>query len=138
MSMSQEESVRLQVLISLLTSPHRGLEQVWELHEKMVERDPRFYVHMAAWYADHGDVRDHKEVFCASLALSSFDRHRDAGLALLHDLPLYQVARVVDFISGTVQTVKKKGEKTGTRKKTGLFRNLPRSLKTEVTRFLRE
>lgn len=29
----------------------------------MIRQDPRFYVRLAAWYADHGDVRDHKEMF---------------------------------------------------------------------------
>ena len=135
MTVTQEQSTRLRVLNSLLTCPHRGLDSVWKLHDEMVRADPRFYVRMAAWYTDQGDIRDHKEVFCASLSLSGFPGHRDTGLALLARLPLYQVARVVDFISGRVKTTKKGDQKTTIR--TGLFRNLPRSLKTEVTRLLR-
>lgn len=138
MALTEEQSTRLKILNSLLTSPHRGLDKVWEIHQKMVSSDPRFYVRLGAWYQDHGDVRDHKEVFCAGLSLSNFPGHRDAGLGLLHDLPMYQVARVVDFISGTVSTQKKKGEKTATKVRSGLFKNLPRSLKTEVTRLLRD
>lgn len=138
MALTQEQSTRLKVLNSLLTCPHRGLDAVWRSHEEMVAADPRFYVRMAAWYADTGDVRDHKEVFCASLALSKFPGHRDAGLALLGDLPLYEVARVIDFISGRVRRVTKKGQKIATAERTGLFRNVPRSLKTEVARLLRE
>jgi hypothetical protein len=138
MTLTQEQSTRLKVLNSLLTCPHRGLDAVWKVHAEMVSADPRFYVRMAAWYADTGDVRDHKEVFCASLSLSKFPGHRDAGLALLADLPLYQVARVVDFISGRVRMVAKKGEAKKVAERTGLFKNVPRSLKTEVARLLRE
>ena len=134
--MNLEQSTRLKVLDSLLTCPHRGLDAVWKLHDEMVRADPRFYVRLAAWYSAHGDVRDHHEVFCASLSLSGFTGHRDVGLALLRRLPLYEVARVVDFISGRVRTVKKDGAEE--RRQTGLFRNVPRSLKTEVTRLLRE
>src|SRR5688500_9003766 len=115
MALTEEQSTRLKLLNSLLTSPHRGLDKVWEIHKQMVEKDPRFYVRLGAWYAENGDVRDHKEVFCAGLSLSSFPGHRDAGLGLLHGLPLYQVARVVDFISGTVRTTKKKGDKEPTK-----------------------
>ena len=55
------------------------------------QQDPRFYVRLAAWYNDHGDVRDHKEMFVVTLALSDFEGHRDVGLALLRRLPPYQV-----------------------------------------------
>lgn len=132
-----EQSTRLNVLNSLLTCPHRGLESVWTVHDDMVRQDPRFYAHLAAWYANQGEVRDHKEVFCASLAVSDFPGHRDVGLALIRKLPLYEVARVVDFISGRVRVVRAKDGKV-TPQRSGLFRNLPRSLKTEVTRILRE
>ena len=66
----------------------------------MVEQDPRFYVRLAAWYNDHGDVRDHKEMFIITLVLSDFAGHRDVGLALLRGLPPYEVVRVLDFIHG--------------------------------------
>jgi hypothetical protein len=77
-------------------------------------------------------VRDHKEMFIITLALSDFEGHRDAGLAMLRVLPPYQVVRVVDFVHGRRKTVKE------TVQKTGLFRNAPRSLRTEVERYLRE
>jgi hypothetical protein len=105
-----------------LTTPHRRLDLVWPVHEGLAGKDPRFYVHLAAWYFDRGEVRDHKEAFIVALALSPFPGHRDVGLALLRQLPPYQVARIVDFIHGRV----------------GLGRTVPRSLKTEVTRYLRE
>lgn len=115
-----ERDLRLQLLNTLLTTPHRNLEQVYPVHEAIVSQDPRFYVQLAVWYFDEGAVRDHKEMFVVVLALSDFPGHRDVGLALLRTLPPYQVARVVTFI------------------KSGLGRNVPRSMKTEIERYLRE
>jgi hypothetical protein len=114
-----ERDVRLEMLNSLLTTPHRRLEEVSELHRRMLERDPVFYGHLAVWYARHGDVRDHKEVFTANLLASRVAGHRGAGFVLLQELPPYQVARVVDFVKRT------RG-------------GLPRSARTAVVRYLRE
>jgi hypothetical protein len=125
---TREHDARLDILNTLLTTPHRKLETIWPVHEELSGKDPRFYVHLAAWYFDKGEVRDHKEAFVVALALSGFPGHRDVGLALLRQLPPYQVARVVDFISGR----KRAGADIG------LFRSLPRSLKTEVKHYLRE
>ena len=99
-----EQDLRLNILNTLLTTPHRKLEQVWPVHRDLVAQDPRFYVRLAAWYNDHGDVRDHKEMFAVTLVLSDFPGHRDVGLALLRKLPPYQVARVIDFIHGRKET----------------------------------
>src|SRR5262245_56376671 len=95
-----EQDLRLNILNTLLTTPHRKLAEVWPVHQDMAQKDPRFYVRLAAWYNDHGEVRDHKEMFVINLALSNFPGHRDVGLALLRNLPPYEVARVVDFIHG--------------------------------------
>src|SRR5215218_9934245 len=103
---SPEQDLRLRLLNTLLTTPHRKLEEVWPVHRDMVAADPRFYVKLAAWYADNGDVRDHKEMFVVTLALSDFPGHRDVGLALLRQMPPYQVGRVVDFIHGRKEDVK--------------------------------
>src|SRR5262249_35079851 len=121
-----------------------------------VAQDPRFYVRLAAWYADKGDVRDHKETFVVTLVLSDFEGHRDVGLALLRELPPYQVARVLDFISGRKKTrkVRPAAARGKDRKQAdataepapvqtvveefGLFRSPPRSLRTEIVRYLRE
>ncbi|HEX4592065.1 MAG TPA: hypothetical protein VH120_19180, partial [Gemmataceae bacterium] len=152
---NSEHDLRLGILNSLLTTPHRELAKVWPIHQEMVAKDPRFYVRLAAWYADHGDVRDHKEMFVVTLVLSDFEGHRDAGLALLRGLPPYEVVRVLDFIHGR-KTTKKVRPGDGSRRGTkaaesaaaapvrtvvedfGLFRNPPRALKTEITRYLRE
>jgi len=158
-----EQDLRLAILNTLLTTPHRELQKIYPIHHEMVQQDPRFYVCLAAWYQDHGDVRDHKEMFIVNLVLSDFEGHRDAGLALLRGLPPYQVVRIVDFISGRKKTKKVRAEKPAPKKKGliakikkvingdappppaktvteefGLFQNPPRALKTEVTRYLRE
>src|SRR5688572_27756064 len=101
----QETDVRLALLNSLLTTPHRDLALVGNLHQDMVKRDPLFYGHLAAWYFDNGDVRDHKEVFVASLLKSTEEVHREAGAALLVRLPPYQIARVIDFMKKTLGKV---------------------------------
>jgi hypothetical protein len=100
----KEQDLRLEMLNTLLTTPHRRLENVWPIHQQLVQKDPRFYVRLAAWYHDKGSVRDHKEMFIITLVLSTFEGHRDVGLALLRTLPPYQVARVVDFIHGRKET----------------------------------
>jgi hypothetical protein len=81
-----ERDLRSDLLNTLLTSPHRNLGPLQQTHQKMLRQDPLFYVHLAAWYADHGQVRDHQEMFSALLCLSDFEGHRDTGLALLRRL----------------------------------------------------
>src|SRR5262249_19528946 len=157
---NREQDLRLELLNSLLTTPHRELAKIWPVHQEMVAKDPRFYVRLGAWYADHGDVRDHKEMFVITLVLSDFEGHRDVGLAMLRGLPPYEVVRVLDFIHGRKKTKKVRAdanrEKANRERKRpeaakereapaqtvvedfGLFRNPPRALKTEITRYLRE
>lgn len=113
-----ERDLRLEMLNSLLTTPHRKLEQVAEIHQLIVELDPIFYGHLAVWYQRNGDVRDHKEVFVAHLLTSDLTEHRDAGFIMLQEFPPYQVARAVDFMKQ--------------------HRNkLPRSARTAVQRYLK-
>jgi hypothetical protein len=114
-----EHDLRLEILNSLLTTPHRQLEQVAALHTEMAQRDPIFYGHLAVWYQRSGDVRDHKEVFVGNLLTSDLPEHRDAGFVLLQEFPPYQVARVIDFMK------QRRGK-------------VPRSARTAVTRYLRE
>jgi len=112
-----ERDLRLELLNSLLTTPHRRLEQVAGVHKEMIEMDPIFYGHLATWYQGNGDVRDHKEVFVGSLLASDLTEHRDAGFVLLQQFPPYQVARIVDFM-------KQRGGK------------MPRCARTAVRRYL--
>jgi hypothetical protein len=113
-----ERDLRLDILNSLLTTPHRRLAEVASLHREMIERDPVFYGHLAVWYFAHGEVRDHKEVFVGNMLASALTEHRGAGFVLLQSLPPYQVARVVDFVKETRGTA-------------------PRSTRTAVERYLR-
>src|SRR4051812_38373040 len=190
MAKTMEQDLRLRLLNTLLTSPHRKLEEIWPVHQEIVRADPLFYVRLAAWYADHGDVRDHKEMFVATLAQSSFPGHREVGLAMLRQLPPYEVTRVLDFVHGRkttrkvrVKSAKPEREKLGKKARAqappegflqrlarkiagvdstaqakipeiemkaekakfntvteqfGLFRNPPRSMRTEIVRYLRE
>jgi hypothetical protein len=115
---TEERDLRVELLNSLLTTPHRKLEEVASLHDEMIGRDPLFYGHMAVWYQRNGDVRDHKELFIANLLVSAMADHREAGFMLLQELPPYQVARVVDFVK------RRRG-------------NVPRSMRTAVERYLR-
>lgn len=114
-----ERDLRLEMLNSLLTTPHRQLEKVAELHKIIVELDPIFYGHLAVWYQRHGDVRDHKEVFIGNLLTSGLNEHRQAGFMLLQQFPPYQVARIVDFMKQHQN-------------------KLPRSARTAVRRYLKE
>lgn len=114
----QEQDLRLGLLNSLLTTPHRELEKVAALHKEMVQKDPFFYGHLAVWYQRQGDVRDHKEVFIANLLTSAETEHRDAGFVLLQELPPYQVARVLDFMKKSLGKV-------------------PRSTRTAIEQYLR-
>jgi hypothetical protein len=137
---TMEQDLRLRLLNTLLTTPHREMGTICPVHQEIMAKDPRFYVQLAAWYADEGEVRDHKEMFVVNLSVSDFPGHRDVGLALLSQLPPYQVARVVDFIKGRVvnRTVKRGGRSEVVSEKQGLFRNVPRSMRTEIVRYLRE
>ncbi|BAZ30002.1 hypothetical protein NIES4074_24520 [Cylindrospermum sp. NIES-4074] len=93
-----ELDLRLELLNSLLTTPHRELAKVAEFHKVIIELDPIFYGHLAVWYQRHGDVRDHKEVFLGYLLTSNVTEHRNAGFVMLQEFPPYQVARIVDFM----------------------------------------
>jgi len=160
-----EKNLRLEIFNSLLTTPHRDLAKVFPVHRRMCEKDPLFYVRMAAWYFEKGEVRDHKEMFIVNPILSEFEGHRDVGLALLRKLPPYEVARVLDFIHGKrIRRIPRKLETpTASRLRgrlrrlvassanvktdqasepevvtTGLGRTPPRSMRTEIERYLRE
>jgi hypothetical protein len=135
-----EEDVRVKLLNTLLATPHRNVEQLYPIHQEILKQDPLFYVHLAAWYAAEGSIRDHKELFCANLILSRFQGHRDVGLALLREMPPYQVERTFNFIKGKIihKRIKKDNTFEIIKEKRGLFYNVPRSMKTEIVRYLRE
>jgi len=133
-----ELAVRAQLFNSLLAVPHREVAKVRKAHQDVVKQDPRFYVRFASWYFDKGEIRDHKEMFISTLCIATEEETkftdpstggdvfktnedsalRNVGLALLSKLPPYQVSRVVKYVKEVA--------------------NPPRSLRTEVTRYLRE
>lgn len=114
-----ETDTRLAILDNILTNPHRDLAAIAGQHRLVAENDPLFYGRLAVWYLANGSVRDHKEVFIANLLVSAMDGFRDAGFALLQELPPYQVARVVRFMKEVLNKV-------------------PRSTRTAVEHYLRE
>ncbi|MDX2273517.1 MAG: hypothetical protein NW237_16420 [Cyanobacteriota bacterium] len=114
-----EQDLRLEMLNSLLTTPHRQLNLVAELHQTTLELDPLFYGHLAVWYQRNGDVRDHKEVFVGNLLTSELLEHRHAGFVLLQEFPPYQVARILDFMK------QQKGK-------------VPRSARTAIRHYLQQ
>jgi len=123
-----EQDLRVPLFNALLTSPHRDLDKLYPIHESIKKQDPLFYQQLASWYWDKGEIRDQKEIFIVGLSTSDFEGHRDIGLALLRKLPPYQVRRVMDFIRNSIVPGKE----------CGLGKNIPRSMKTEITRYLRE
>lgn len=93
---STETDVRVQILNSFLTTPHRKLDELAPLHTSALERDPLFYGHLAPWYFEKGEVRDHKLLFVAHLATSAYPEFREAAWVLLQQLAPYEVARALD------------------------------------------
>jgi hypothetical protein len=96
MTQSYEQDVRVQILDSFLTTPHRHFEELAPLHRSALERDPLFYGHLAGWYFEKGSVRDHKVLFIAHLMTSAYPEFRGAAWMLLQHLAPYEVARVLD------------------------------------------
>ncbi len=140
MTTTNEQDLRVKLFNTLLTTPHRNLNRIYPVHQEIIGQDPLFYVHMAAWYSDEGNIRDHKEMFVVNLIMSDFPGHRDVGLAMLREFPPYQVGRVFDYIKGKIVKLRIKDRKKTEvlTEKHGLFRNVPRTMKTEIIRYLRE
>lgn len=118
--MNAEQDVRLDLLNSLLTTPHGEFDSFREFHTKASERDPAFYGHLAVYYCTKGlmEVRDHKILFIAHLLTSEHREYRDAGFALLQDIAPYEVERVLEYMK----------EKLG---------KMPRSTRTAVKYYLK-
>jgi hypothetical protein len=102
MTQTGERDIRVEILNSFLTTPHRKLEELAPLHVSALERDPLFYGHLAPWYFEKGEVRDHKTLFVAHLATSDYAEFREAAWVLLQKLAPYEVARVLDHTKRVV------------------------------------
>ena len=115
---NHEQDIRIQILNSFLTTPHRKLEELAPLHTSAIERDPLFYGHLAPWYFDKGEVRDHKTLFVAHLATSEYPEFREAAWVLLQKLAPFEVARVLDHAKRVIGKT-------------------PRSLKSAIAHYLK-
>jgi len=118
MTQTPERDVRTQILNSFLTTPHRKLEELASLHSSALERDPLFYGHLAPWYFEKGEVRDHKVLFVAHLATSEYPEFREAAWVLLQQLAPFEVARVLDHAKRVIGRT-------------------PRSLKSAIAHYLK-
>lgn len=125
-----EQDFRLAILNALLRTPHRNIEPHIQLFKFVHEKDPLFFGRLAAWYFDNGSVHDLKQLFIAFMATSRFsDEYRNAGLALLQNLPPYQVERVLGMVKGHVYQGKFVA---------GVAPSVPRSMRTAIEQYLTE
>jgi len=146
-----EEDIRLQLLNSFMTCPHRDTVELNKFHNALQSQDPVFYSHLASWYQRHGDLRDHKEVFSARLIVDSYLPNREVGLALFQQHPFFLKSKIFNFIKGKdvkirVKTGKKitlKGKKKKAidevkieMKHVGLDKNIPTSFVNEMKKYL--
>jgi hypothetical protein len=158
-TMSEPDS-RLRFLAAIVSDRGAKHEEMQSLHADVEQCDPQFYAQAAAWYCDHGAASAHREIFLARLILCACASRRAFGLALLRRLPPRQVAGIVDYIHGrkTTRRVSVPAKSTLASRLTrwmkpqsppqtelqlrtesfGLFRNPPRSLRSEIARYLRE
>ena len=94
-----EVDVRLEILRSILRSPHGKVEALAPLHTEALDKDPEFYAHFAAWYFERGEVRDHRHLFVARLLTAPGEamEFRPVGRALLFRLPVREAERAVRY-----------------------------------------
>jgi arsenate reductase-like glutaredoxin family protein len=146
-----EDDVRVRILNSFMSCPHRDTDRVREIHADIREKDPLFYAHLACWYMSKGEIRDHNEVFASMLLTDPYHDNREVGLALFrrHRLPLK--AKILGFVRGKKVNIREKtGEKVRSKKgrkmvdkvcnlkkSVGLRMALPKSFRTEVKKYLK-
>ena len=49
---SREQDIRVEILNTLLTTPHRALQKIYPVHRELIGKDPRFYVRRVEAKAD--------------------------------------------------------------------------------------
>lgn len=118
MAANEAQELRLEMLHMLLTAPHSERCDLVALHAEVLDCDPLFYGHLAAWYQRNGSVRDHMEVFVGNLLASPCQEHRGAGFVMLQRFAPDQVVRVIDDMKLE-------------------HKKVPRSTRTAVTQYLR-
>jgi len=144
-----EEDIRVRILNSFMTCPHRNTDSLKKIHAEIREQDPLFYSHLACWYLKKGEVRDHNEVFASMLITDPFIDNREIGLALFRKHAVFMKAKILGFIKGKKIKVRtktgnklKKGKKsvdevTISEKQVGLKTNIPTSFKSDVFKYLK-
>lgn len=145
---SVEQDIRVTILNSFMSCPHRDTDALKKIHEEMRQKDPVFYSHLASWYKKNGDLRDHNEVFTSMLITDPFIENRETGLALFQQQAPFMKSKILGFIKGKTITLREKtGKKTkrnkkvvdeivNKEKKVGLNKPIPSCLKTEISRYL--
>lgn len=127
---SSEQDYRLSILNALLRTPHRDVTPYMPLFQHVLDNDPLFFGHLAAWYFDNGAVHDLKQLFIAYMVTAKFsEEYRDSGLSMLQKMPPYQVARVVRVV---------KGYRDGAKYVPGIAQSVPRSLRSAVKDYLEQ
>jgi len=144
-----EGDIRVRILNSFMSCPHRDTDVLKKIHEEIREQDPLFYAHLACWYLTHGEVRDHQEVFASMLITDPFIDNREVGLALFRKHAIFMKNRILGFIRGKKVKIRiKTGKKIKKGKKSidevriqeklvGIKRNTTSSFETEVKNYLR-
>lgn len=144
-----EGDIRIRILNSFMSCPHRDTEQLKKIHEEIREQDPLFYSHLACWYLKKGEIRDHNEVFASMLITDPYTDNREVGLALFRKHAIFMKNRILGFVRGKKVKIRTKtGKKIQVGKKSvdevkitekwvGLKDNTPSSFETEVKNYLR-
>lgn len=93
-----EVDKRIEMVQTILDTPHGELDRLFELHKQFVEVDPLFYSKFAIYYGKTGSIRDHKKIFASHVLTGSMIEVRELGEFLLTDLTPYDVVETVDLI----------------------------------------
>lgn len=144
-----EGDIRVRVLNSFMTCPHRDTDVLKKIHEDIRDNDPLFYAHLACWYLAKGEIRDHNEIFAAMLITDPFIDNREVGLALFRRHAVFMKNKILGFIRGKKVKIRiKTGKKIKIDKKSidevrieektvGMKRNTTSSFETEIKNYLR-
>lgn len=117
-----EKDVRLDVINSILKTPHKKIEDLIDIHTQCVSIDPLFYVKFALWYSQNGSVRDHNKLFAAGTITSPFTELRFIGVELMNTMSAKDLNETVSIAAS-----KFKGKSGGKQ----------RLIRSAVERFLR-
>jgi len=103
----QERSARRLLLQSLMSCPHRKLEEATPVFQEALQRDPLFAG--KACYAltlpEYNRIRDLEEIAIATLLTSSFAEHREAGRVLFQKLEPYRAGRCAFYLRNSLKKV---------------------------------